>query len=221
MNSKLRNIFLYTILSLFFVACDKTVTYSEMKEKEIETIKNFIKEQGINVISYQEFIANDTVTNVERNEYVEIDGVYMQIVNNPKDESDARRIKDGETRNMYVVYSEKNIQSGDMLSYNTYYPDPDEMRVSNNSGSYSAAFVSGVMLNLYGSSYVPTGWLVPFSYLWFTRHSSQHARVNLIVPHTKGTSNATTYVYPCFYEIRIYPEHSYEYGGEDTLENED
>lgn len=220
-NCKLRNIFLYTLLSLLFIACDDTVTYSEMKEKEIETIKNFIKEQGINVISYQEFIANDTVTNVERNEYVEIDGVYMQIVNNPKHESDARRIKDGETRNMYVVYSEKNIQSGDMLSYNTYYPDPDEMRVSNNSGSYSAAFVSGVMLNLYSSSYVPTGWLVPFSYLWFTRHSSQHARVNLIVPHTKGTSNATTYVYPCFYEIRIYPEHSYEFGGEDTLENED
>ena len=220
MNSKLRNIFLYTILSLLFVACDKTVTYSEMKEKEIETIKNFIKEQGINVISYQEFIANDTVTNVERNEYVEIDGVYMQIVNNPKDESDARRIKDGETRNMYVVYSEKNIQSGDMLSYNTYYPDPDEMRVSNNSGSYSAAFVSGVMLNLYSSSYVPTGWLVPFSYLWFTRHSSQHARVNLIVPHTKGTSNATTYVYPCFYEIRIYPENLYDYEEESISESE-
>ncbi|MBQ2289310.1 MAG: DUF4827 domain-containing protein [Bacteroidaceae bacterium] len=216
----MRNIFLYTLLSLLFIACDDTVTYSEMKEKEIETIKNFIKEQGINVISYQEFIANDTVTNVERNEYVEIDGVYMQIVNNPKDESDARRIKDGETRNMYVVYSEKNIQSGDMLSYNTYYPDPDEMRVSNNSGSYSAAFVSGVMLNLYSSSYVPTGWLVPFSYLWFTRHSSQHARVNLIVPHTKGTSNATTYVYPCFYEIRIYPENLYDYEEESISESE-
>jgi hypothetical protein len=220
MNCKLRNIFLYTLLSLLFIACDDTVTYSEMKEKEIETIKNFIKEQGINVISYQEFIANDTVTNVERNEYVEIDGVYMQIVNNPKDESDARRIKDGETRNMYVVYSEKNIQSGDMLSYNTYYPDPDEMRVSNNSGSYSAAFVSGVMLNLYSSSYVPTGWLVPFNYLWFTRHSSQHARVNLIVPHTKGTSNATTYVYPCFYEIRIYPENLYDYEEESISESE-
>ncbi len=220
MNCKFRNIFLYTLLSLLFIACDDTVTYSEMKEKEIETIKNFIKEQGINVISYQEFIANDTVTNVERNEYVEIDGVYMQIVNNPKDESDARRIKDGETRNMYVVYSEKNIQSGEMLSYNTYYPDPDEMRVSNNSGSYSAAFVSGVMLNLYSSSYVPTGWLVPFSYLWFTRHSSQHARVNLIVPHTKGTSNATTYVYPCFYEIRIYPENLYDYEEESISESE-
>ena len=220
MNCKLRNIFLYTLLSLLFIACDDTVTYSEMKEKEIETIKNFIKEQGINVISYQEFIANDTVTNVERNEYVEIDGVYMQIVNNPKNESDARRIKDGETRNMHIVYSEKNIQSGDMLSYNTYYPDPDEMRVSNNSGSYSAAFVSGVMLNLYSSSYVPTGWLVPFSYLWFTRHSSQHARFNLIVPHTKGTSNATTYVYPCFYEIRIYPENLYDYEEESISESE-
>ena len=54
-----------------------------MKEKEIKTIKEYIKEQGIEVITFQEFIANDSVTDVARNEYVEIDGVYMQIVHNP------------------------------------------------------------------------------------------------------------------------------------------
>lgn len=211
MNNKLKNIFFYILLLMFVVACDDTVTYSEMKEKEIASIKDFIKEKGIRTITFQEFIANDSVTDVKRNEYVEIDGVYMQIVHNPKDADDARRIDDGETRNMLVRYVEYNIQDADTLSSNKYYSAPDEMRVTNTSGTYSAAFTSGVMMGIYSNSYVPTGWLVPFSYLWFTRHQSQLAKVNLIVPHTKGTSNATTYVYPCFYEITFQPENLYDY----------
>lgn len=214
MNNKLKNIFFYTLLLVFIVACDDTVTYSEMKEKEIKSIKNFIKEQGINIISFQDFVSNDSVTDVNRNEYVEIDGVYMQIVNNPKDADDARRIDDGDTRNMLVRYAEYNIQDADTISINKYYAVPDEMRVTNNSGTYSATFTSGLMMELYSSSYVPTGWLVPFSYLWFTRHQSQLAKVNLIVPHTKGTSNATTYVYPCFYQITFHPEDLYDYDEE-------
>lgn len=211
MNNKLKNIFFYILLLMFVVACDDTVTYSEMKEKEIASIKDFIMEKGIRTITFQEFIANDSVTDVKRNEYVEIDGVYMQIVHNPKDADDARRIDDGETRNMLVRYVEYNIQDADTLSSNKYYSAPDEMRVTNTSGTYSAAFTSGVMMGIYSNSYVPTGWLVPFSYLWFTRHQSQLAKVNLIVPHTKGTSNATTYVYPCFYEITFQPENLYDY----------
>ena len=218
MNNKLKNIFFYALLLVFIVACDDTVTYSEMKEKEIASIKSFIKEQGIDVITFQEFIAQDTMTIVDkekkRNEYVEIDGVYMQIVHNPKDADDARRIDDGDTRNILVRYTEYNIQDDDTISSNKYYSAPDEMRVTNTSGTYSAAFTSGIMMDLYQNSYVPTGWLVPFSYLWFTRHQSQLAKVNLIVPHTKGTSNATTYVYPCFYEITFHPEDLYDYNEE-------
>ena len=210
-DNKLRNIFFYLLLIVLSVACDDAMTYSEMKEKEINTIKQYIKDNGINTITFQHFIDNDSVTDVSRNEYVEIDGVYMQIVNNPKDADDARKIKDGETRNIYAEYTEYNIQEGTILTSNKYYADDDEMRVTNNSGTYSAAFTSGMMLSAYSSSYVPTGWLVPFSYLWFTRHQSQYAKVNLIVPHTKGTSNATTYVYPCFYEITFYPENIYDY----------
>ena len=218
MNNKLKNIFFYALLLVFIVACDDTVTYSEMKEKEIASIKSFIKEQGIDVITFQEFIAQDTMTIVDkekkRNEYVEIDGVYMQIVHNPKDAVDARRIDDGDTRNILVRYTEYNIQDDDTISSNKYYSAPDEMRVTNTSGTYSATFISGIMMDLYQNSYVPTGWLVPFSYLWFTRHQSQLAKVNLIVPHTKGTSNATTYVYPCFYEITFHPEDLYDYNEE-------
>ncbi len=211
----LRNIFFYTLLLVFMVACDDTVTYSEMKEKEVKAIQDFIKEQKIKTIKYKDFIAKDSVTDVSNNEYVEIDGVYMQIVCNPKNADDARRIEDGDTRNMIVRYFEYNIQSGDTLSGNKYTGESfDEMRVTNNSGTFTAAFISGMMPTIYGSSYVPTGWLVPFSYLWFTRHTSQLAKVNLIVPHTKGTSNATTYVYPCFYEITFQPEDLFDYDEE-------
>lgn len=213
--NRLKNIFFYTLLLLFAVACDDTVTYSEMKEKEIKTIKAFIKEKGIRTITYEQFVAQDSTTNVSLNEYVEIDGVYMQILNNPKDADDARRIEDGETRNMLIRYYEYNINDGDTISANKYYSDPDEMRVTNTSGTYTATFTSGIMASVYSSSYVPTGWLIPFSYLWFIRHQSNLAKVNLIVPHTKGTSNATTYVYPCFYEITFQPENLYDFEDDD------
>lgn len=210
-SNKLKNIIYFFLLLVFIVACDDTVTYSEMKEKEVKAVKAFIKENGINTITFKEFIANDSVTDVERNEYVEIDGVYMQIVHNPKDAPDARRIEEGDTRNMLVRYYEYNIQDGDTISSNMYWNAPDEMRVTNNSGTFSATFTSGMMMSIYKSSYVPTGWLVPFTYLWFTRSQSQLAKVNLIVPHTKGTSNSTTYVYPCFYQITFQPENLYDY----------
>ena len=209
--NKLRNVLFYTLLLVFMVACDDSVTYSEMKEKEIKAIQDYIKEQGINTITYEKFVAQDSTTNIDLNEYVEIDGVYMQIVCNPKGADDARRIEEGDTRNMLVRYFEVNIQDGDTISGNKYYSDYDEMRVTNNSGTFTAAFVSGMMATVYESSYVPTAWLIPFNYLWFTRHQSQLAKVNLIVPHTKGTSNATTYVYPCFYEITFQPEQLYDY----------
>ena len=105
---------------------------------------------------------------------------------------------------MLATYDEYNIQSGTTVTSNLYATDPEEMRISNNSGSYTATFTSGVMYNVYGSS-VPTGWLVPLRFLTFNRRTSNLAKVKLIVPHTKGTSTAATYVYPCLYEITFQP----------------
>ena len=217
-NNRLKNIFFLILLLVMVVACDDTMTYSEMKEKEEKAIKDFINENGIKTITFDEFVANDSVTDVALNEYVEINGVYMQIVHNPKGDADACRINDGETRNILVRYTEYNIQEADTISSNTFYPDADEMRVSNTSGTYQATFTSGVMMSQYGNSYVPTGWIIPFGYLWFARSTARLARVNLIVPHTKGTSNATTYVYPCFYQITFQPENLYDYNEETQQE---
>ena len=209
----LRYIFVLPLLALLFVACDDTVTYSEMKEKERDAVNNFVKEKGIKIISYAEFVANDSTTDVAKNEFVEIYDVYMQIVNNPKAASDARRIADGDTRNMLVRYYEYNIIEGDTISTNSYMSEADEMRVTNKSGNYSATFTSGMMASMYGNA-VPTGWLTPLNYLYFTRMQGNLAKVNLIVPHSKGTVTATTYVYPCLYSITFQPENLYDFGEE-------
>ena len=205
MLKEINKIIVLLVLAASFASCDDTVTYSEMKEKERVAVEAYLKEKGINKITFEKFVANDSTTDVDNNEYVLVDDVYMQIVNNPvKTDSTAYSIKDGDNVDLLVRYYEYNIQDGDTVTGNLYAADADEMRVSNNSGSYTATFTSGVMSSVYGSS-VPTGWLVPLRFLTFTRKQSNLAKVNIIVPHTKGTSTAATYVYPCHYQISFQP----------------
>lgn len=201
---------LLPLLALMFVACDDEVSYSDMKEREADAIEEFIRSEGINVISYKKFIENDSVTDVEKNEYVLIDDVYMQIVRNPKGVKGARKMYEGEKLPMMARFFEYNISDGDTITGNIYDSDnPDHLRVELSHGSYSATFTGGYMYSIYGGA-VPSGWLTPLPYLYLTRNSSQYAKVNLIVPHTKGTSNASSYVYPCFYQITFIPEKLYD-----------
>ena len=205
LKNKLNTFLFLLFLAVCFTSCDDTVTYSEMKEKEREAVAAYISEKNINVISWEDFVSNDSTTDVTKNEYVLVDDVYMQIVNNPiKNNPKARAIQDGENVDLLARFSEYNIQDGDTITANLYAASSDEMRVTNNSGSYTATFTSGVMSSVYGNS-VPTGWLVPLRFLTFTRKQSNLAKVNIIVPHTKGTSNAATYVYPCHYQISFQP----------------
>ena len=201
---------LLPLLALFFVACDDEVSYSDMKERETRAVKEFIRSEGINVISFNDFIKNDSTTDVENNEYVIIDDVYMQIVRNPKGVEGARQMRDGETLNVMARFVEYNISEADTILGNVFDSDnPDYMRVKLDHGSYSATFTNGYMAITYGNA-VPTGWLTPLPYIYFTRRQSQTAKVRLIVPHTKGTSTASSYVYPCFYEITFIPENLYD-----------
>ena len=196
---------LFLVLALLFASCDDTVTYSEMKEKERDAVNAYIKEKKINIISFEQFVANDSTTDVSNNEYVLVDDVYVQIVNNPqKKDLTAYAINHGDNVDLLIRDYEYNIQEGDTITANLYAADADEMRVTNTSGSYTATFTSGYMKSFYGST-VPTGWLVPLRFLTFTRKQSNLAKVNIIVPHTKGTSNAATYVYPCHYQISFQP----------------
>ena len=75
-------------------ACDDGETYAEMKEKERDAINAYIQSEGINVISIEQFYAQDSLTNVENNEFVlfKDNGVYMQIVRKGEGEP----LEDGE-----------------------------------------------------------------------------------------------------------------------------
>ena len=94
---------------------------------------------------------------------------------------------------------------------NYWHPSPDIMNVSNNGGSFSATFDTqlnggGAMYSAYGNASVPSGWLIPFSYIRIGRQENEDegiAKVRLIVPHTEGQTSAASGVYPCFYELTL------------------
>ena len=58
-------------LCVGFQACDDTMTYAEMKEREDDAVSAFIRDSNIVVISQSEFYAQDSMTDVSRNEYVQ------------------------------------------------------------------------------------------------------------------------------------------------------
>lgn len=188
----------FVVIGSLFAACDDTETYADMKEKEREVIEAFIKSEGIKVISLDQFEEQDSTTDVSKNEYVlfKDNGVYMQIVR----KGEGSPIADGERAEVIARYYEVNIKEGDTLTGNLYdASNPDYLTIENKSGNYSGSFTSGYMYSAYGSS-VPSGWLVPMPYINIGREHPV-AKVRLIVPHSEGQSTATSYVYPCFYDI--------------------
>ena len=191
-----------TMIATLWCSCDDVETYAEMKEKEKAHIEDFISDQSITVITKAEF-EKDTITDVENNEFVlfEDKGVYMQIVRR----GEGKIMKDGDRIVFMVRYLEQNIESGDTISANLY-ASPDYFTCKREGDSFTASFTQGYMLNIYGSSAVPSGWLVPLSYVTPGRPNDKGAKVRLIVPHGQGTATASQYVYPTYYEITYIPE---------------
>lgn len=216
-----------TILALLtalvgFSACSDDDTYADRVKRERSQISSFLTTgvtvkstdadstvllnvpSNIKVISEDEFYANDSTTDVSKNEYVLFSGsgVYMQIVR----KGTGSKLEEGETATILCRYTEYNIaadsiqSSNDALYFATY---PEVMSCTCSGGLYSASFVSGVMKTSYGAS-VPSGWLIPMPFINIGRQNSATegiAKVNLIVPHTEGQSDASYNTYPCFYEI--------------------
>jgi len=207
-------------------SCDDDETYAEQKEKERKVIASFLARSPlvltnaegdtllnipqIKVISQETFEAQDSTTNVDENEFVLFGstGIYMQIVRKGPGE----KLKNGESARLLCRYWEYNLlgdslQTSDNVLY--YATNPDIMDVSNNSGTITASFNTsvnggGAMYLTYGTTAVPDGWVVPLSYINIGRQVSADegiAKVRMIVPHGQGTQNATTNVYPSFYEI--------------------
>lgn len=190
-------------MGLAFQSCNNGKTYAELKEEEREAIQRFIDKEEITVISQDQFEEQDSTTDVSRNEFVLFSesGVYMQVI----ERGNGKLMEDGR-HELLARYLEKRINEGgtvDTLSANNLgNPYPDEMMVTKSGTSYSATFTSsGQMYQTYGSTYVPSGWLIPFDYLKVGRAIPDRAKIRLIVPHSEGQSDATSYVYPCYYEI--------------------
>lgn len=188
-------------------SCSDTETYADQKKKENSAIRSYISKENIKVISEEEFFANDSTTDVDKNEYVlfESSGVYMQIVR----KGCGKKLTDGETATVLCRFTERNLLtdslqlSNDILAYSAIV---DKMSVKNTSGSFTASFdtSSSMMYSAYGSASVPSGWLVPLTYVNVGRPSSstdEIAKVKIIVPHTQGHQYASSNVYPCFYDI--------------------
>ncbi len=189
---------------LMATACHDTETYADQKDRERTAISKFIAERGIRVITESEF-KRDTITDVSRNEFVlfENTGVYMQIVRKGCGE----KVKPGETVNVLCRFDERNLLVDSLgLSNNniSYASLPDKFAVTNTLGTFTASFLSGVMMSAYGTTSVPAGWLIPLSYInvgRVTKEGEEIAKVNIIVPHSQGTSYALSKVIPYYYEI--------------------
>ena len=194
---------LWALLAVVMASCEDYETYAEQKEKERAHINDFIFERGITVIDLETFVANDSTTDVSKNEYVlfEDKGVYMQIVR----KGEGEMMQDGDRGVFMARYVEYNIAQGDTISGNLYASTPDYFTCERNGDTFSASFTQGYMYGIYGSA-VPKGWLLPLSYITPGRPNDKAAKVRLIVPHGEGTSNAAQYVYPTYYEITYIPE---------------
>lgn len=207
-------------------SCDDDETYADQKKKERKAITAFLKRdltlldaqgdtlinmgKAISVIPEWKFNDQDSVTDLENNEFVLFpgSGVYMQIVR--KGPGDP--IRSGETKRVICRYFEYNILGDSLQSTNrtSYWAtNPDVMDVSNNSGTINASFNTtlnggGAMYMIYKNVSVPNGWLIPLNYINLGRQKAEDegiAKVRLIVPHSEGQTDATNNVYPCFYEI--------------------
>lgn len=209
---------LLLVLALAYTSCENYETYADKKEAERNAINDFIAREGIQVISEQQFVAQDSTTDVSKNQYVYFDrnGVYMQIVRKGVGE----KLAENKSTNILCRFVEKNIQLDSIilrndiqawLTYNgTTYDTSlyvDKMSVVRTGNTITASFITGMMYMYHGSASVPAGWLVPLNYVKIGRPDAavavdqEIAKVRLIVPHSQGTSDASASVYPCYYEI--------------------
>ena len=200
-------------LMLTVQSCDDGETYAEMKENEKDAIKRFIKDNElvgpINVISEAQFYEQDTMTDVSKNEFVLFheDGIYMQIVRKGEGKTMVEMAKEQKdstvAKELICRFLEYDIQNAD-TTYSDFLTESiyEKMmcRYEHRGRSYKASFTYGYMKQYYGDV-VPEGWLKPLEYIRLSKNDSKTAKVRIIVPHSSGTSSASQYVLPFYYEI--------------------
>jgi hypothetical protein len=207
------------LCAVFYMSCESYETYGDKKAKERDAISAFISKNNIQVIDENQFEAQGHTTDTTQNQYVRMTrtGVYMQIVR----KGCGSKLEENKSVNVLCRFTEFNILAdsillsnllpefyiydssvGSYISTAQYY---DKMNVSRKGTTITASFVTGLMMRYHSSSSsVPGGWLVPLNYINIGRPESENdeiAKVRLIVPHSQGTADASSSVYPCHYEI--------------------
>ena len=164
-------------------------------------------------------MAQGQTTDVTENQYVRFDrnGVYMQIVRKGCGE----KLEEDKYVVLLCRFMERNLLTDSVLVRNdkvAYLSTSsgsdaydvsqylDKMTVMRKGTTITASFVTGMMYQYHGSASVPSGWLVPLNYVNVGRPNPINAddevsKVRLIVPHSQGTADASSSVYPCYYEI--------------------
>ena len=142
-------------VGLMWQGCDDGETYAEQREKERDAISAFLNRDvvirsgdgeelihvgKINTIPEDVFHAQDSTTNLERNEYVvfENSGVYMQIVRKGAGE----KMRNGQQKRIICRYTEFNILRDSIQTTNnsTYWQtNPDIMDVTDTYGTFTAS----------------------------------------------------------------------------------
>lgn len=211
-----------------FAACNDSETYKDKRDRELDSISSFLRKENIKVISEDEFTRrwNDnqrlTDTAKNNNEWVlfNSNGIYMQVI----DQGCGDYIRKGETADVLVRFDEYNLSyaaemsnkcltlSNNVPAYSYYV---DKMSVTNTSGTFTGSFVNpkaSLMALTYNSSYtgisstVPSGWLIPFSWVKIGRPKTDDdriAHVRLLVPHSYGTTSASGSVQACVYDMTL------------------
>ena len=211
-----------------FAACNDSETYKDMRDRELDSISSFLRKENIKVISEDEFTRrwnnNQRLTDTAKNnnEWVlfNSNGIYMQVI----DQGCGDYIKKGETVDVLVRFDEYNLSYAAEMSdkcrtlsnkfpINSFYID--KMSVTNTSGTFTGSFVdpkASLMAITYNSSYtglsstVPSGWLIPFSWVKIGRPKTDDdriAHVRLLVPHSYGTTSASGSVQACVYDMTL------------------
>lgn len=211
-----------------FAACNDSETYKDMRDRELDSISSFLRKENIKVISEDEFTRrwnnNQRLTDTAKNnnEWVlfNSNGIYMQVI----DQGCGDYIRKGETADVLVRFDEYNLSYAAEMSdkcltlsnkvpINSFYID--KMSVKNTSGTFTGSFVdpkASLMALTYNSSYtglsstVPSGWLIPFSWVKIGRPKTDDdriAHVRLLVPHSYGTTSASGSVQACVYDMTL------------------
>ncbi len=181
--------FVAAALAVQLVSCDDGMTYAERMEQEREIIDAFLADSGF---YYVESFPTDSFR--DSKEFMLFpDGMYMRV----EDFGSGRAFKSGDM--VTVRFTEVNL-SNQLTVSNIAASHPDVFRYQVSGSTQTGIFVSDemgdpFMVSLYSSTAVPSGWLLPLEYV------RSGSRVRLIVPHKLGQSDATYYVYPCYYEI--------------------